>query len=270
MDPRRHPLPFPFLSSPATLSSPVLASLLSIPGLPSPPPSPIGPSPPPPITLARQRCCTTAYPRGGARRPAAAPPHAVGQGATAASIGRPAQGATAASIGGVTRRRGTPAAAAGSRGRSPASIRRHAHGPGQRRRRRPMRRPTATTRRRRRLSATHHPRRAGQQLRGRCRECPPEVHVHQDALPRTTVGGGQEEHVDVRVLTGGVGGELVATGDADGRRRAGSRADAREKPMASQSNPSHNMKNNMKNYEPDEVTKRVVRSCLQQRAMTYA
>ncbi|PUZ63162.1 hypothetical protein GQ55_3G045700 [Panicum hallii var. hallii] len=205
MGPRRHPFPFPFLSSPATLSSPVLASLLSIPGLPSPPPSPIGPSPPPPITLARQHCCTTAYPRGGAWRPAAAPPHAAGRGATAASIGRPAQGAAGASIGGVTRRRGTPAAAAGSHGRSLASIWRRAHGPGQRRRRRPMRRPTTTTTRRRRLSAAHHPRRAGQQLRGRCRERPLEVHVHKDTLPHATVGGGQEEHVDVRVLAVGAG-----------------------------------------------------------------
>jgi hypothetical protein len=43
------------------------------------------------------------------------------------------------------------------------------------------------------------------------------------------VGGGQGEHVDVRVLAGGVGGGLVPAGDADGRRHAVSGADAREK-----------------------------------------
>ncbi|PUZ77884.1 hypothetical protein GQ55_1G408600 [Panicum hallii var. hallii] len=138
MGPMRHPLPFPFLSSPATLSSPVLASLLSIPDLPSPPPSPAGPSSPSLVVLARQRCGATAVPGDGARRPTAAAPHAAGRGAVVASIGS------------VTRRRGTPAAAAGSRGRSPASIRRRARGPGWRRR--PTRRRTATTRRRRRMS----------------------------------------------------------------------------------------------------------------------
>lgn len=44
----------------------------------------------------------------------------------------------------------------------------------------------------------------------------PEVDVHEDALRRSAVGGGGEEHVEVRVLAGGVGGGFVPAGDADG------------------------------------------------------
>ncbi|PVH67058.1 hypothetical protein PAHAL_1G417500 [Panicum hallii] len=134
MGPMRHPLPFPFLSSPATLSSPVLASLLSIPGLPSPPPSRPAPH------LLRLSCLLDSAavqpPCQGTERGILRPPLLMRRGE--------------ASIGSVTRRRGTPAAAAGSRGRSPASIRQRARGPGWRRR--PTRRRTATTRRRRRMS----------------------------------------------------------------------------------------------------------------------